>query len=125
MSIGYYIFARNSKECISLGSKGRRNDHEYRGPIVILFGQRYLLPSEYLNLLIQRFVEKHGKNEVVVCQDYDLFDTDIYLKDDEDCLEIGGDRCFDPPITKYLPELEEEALKQEIQGRKDLRLGLI
>jgi hypothetical protein len=122
MAIGYYMFAHGSKECISLGYKGRRNDHEYQGPVVFLLGKRYFLPAKYLNLLTQRFIEKNGEENVIVCTDYDLFDTETYLKEDEDYLKIGGDRYFDPPLTQYLPELENDSVQSEVESRSDLKI---
>jgi hypothetical protein len=122
MSIYYYLFSSKSKECINLGKKGRRNDYEYDGPSVFLDGKTYLLPAQYLELIRQRFIEKNDKDSVVVCPDYDLFDTDMYLKCDEECQEIGGDRDFDLPITRYLPEIEDKSVKIEIMSREDLKL---
>jgi hypothetical protein len=122
MSIYYYLFSSNNRECINLGKKGRRNDYEYDGPSVILSGKTYLLPAQYLELMKQRFIEKNGKNNIVICPDYDLFDTEEYLKDDEEFYEVGGERDFDLPITKYLPEIEDLNVRLEIEKREDLKL---
>jgi hypothetical protein len=122
MSTYYYLFSSKSKECINLGKKGRRDDYEYDGPSIFLDGKTYLLPAKYLELMRQRFMERNDKDSVFVCPDYDLFDTEMYLKFDEEFKEIGGDRDFDLPIVEYLPEIEDKNVKIEIMSREELRL---
>jgi hypothetical protein len=122
MSICYYLFAINSKKCLDLGRKGKREDSEYDGPVIFLPEGKYYLPFEYLELLIERFTEENGSDNIICLPDYELFDEYEYIKENDNYDIIGGDREFDTPIKKYLPELSNLEFQKKIQSRKDLRI---
>jgi hypothetical protein len=122
MGITNYIFSPSSKEYVHLGHKGVRDDCEYEGPIVWIGEIRTWLPCHLLKLLLDRFREAHGSNDIMICTSDDLFESGKHLSDDDPGTEIGGDRDFDVPLTKYLPELRESHVIEEILTRTELRL---
>jgi hypothetical protein len=117
MSVSYYLFSKASKEYISLGSRGRRSDYEYEGPVIWMGPLRSRLPRHLLQTLIDRFREAHGTDDVVVCSSEELFDSTDYLTEDEMGIEVGGERDGDLPLTKYLPELDDPGVREEIRSR--------
>jgi hypothetical protein len=120
MGIYYYLFAPESKECIELGKKGKRPDYDYEGPSIYVDKHSFLLPARYLDLLISRFTQKHGgEGKVIYLPDYEL-DSSDYLADGEDVSVVGGDRDFDIPVNKYLPEISNVEVQREIVSRRDL-----
>jgi hypothetical protein len=66
---------------------------------------------------MQRFNGKKGNDSVIILPDYELFDTEDYVSEEEDLVEIGGENYGDPPITKYFPELGQDEVKEEIKRR--------
>lgn len=114
MGIAYYLFNKDTNECVYLGKKGVRDDFEYEGPLLYIGEQRYLLPVDYLKLLIERFNDTGGENSILTVSSDDLFDTECYVSEDEDIIEIGGDNYLDLPLTKYLPELNGEGGKANV-----------
>lgn len=115
MSVYFYIFNKETKECLCLGKRHHRDGHEYQGPAVFIDGDNYFLPASYLDLLIQRFKEKADNDSVIVLPDYELFDTEDYVSESEVLIKIGGEGHGDLPITKYFPELESDSVKEEIK----------
>lgn len=122
MSVSNYLFSKTSKEYVLLGRKGRRPDSEYEGPIVWLGALRSRLPAYLLQRLIDRFRAAHGADDVLVCSSDELFDSTDYLAEDEIGTEIGGERDGDLPLTRYLPELDEPGVQDEIRANADLHL---
>lgn len=114
MSIASYLFNKASKECVYLGKRGVRKDFEFEGPLFFLGENRYLLPVDLLELLIERFREAGSESDLVLVESDDLLDTEIYLSEDDELIEIGGEKYLDPPLAKYLPELDDES------GRKNV-----
>lgn len=123
MSVYFYLFNKENKECLCLGKKSERDGPEYQGPSVFIDGYNYFLPKDYLELLIQRFKEK-DKDSVILLPDYELFDTEDYVSEDEDLVEVGGEGYGDLPITKYFPELDQQEVKEDIKSRGVI-LGLM
>jgi hypothetical protein len=122
MGVYYYLFSPEAKECVDLGKKGKRLDYEYQGPSVYVDKHSFFLPANYLELLISRFTQEHGgKDKVIYLPDYEL-ESSNYLDDNEDVSVVGGDRDFDIPVNKYLPEIDNVEIQQEITSRSDLRI---
>ena len=117
MSIANYIFNKVSKECIYLGKKGVRSDFEFEGPLHFIGNKRYLLPVEYLSLLLERFRETGNEDDLIILGSDELLDTEDYLPEDEDLIEIGGENYLDLPLSKYLPELNEDNVIREIEEK--------
>ena len=115
MSVYFFAFNKEKKECICLGKKDVRDDFEYQGPSLFIGDKNYFLPKKYLELLILRFSEDSSKESVVILPDYELFDTEDYLAEDEECTEIGGDGYPSLPLSTYLPELKDENVLEEIK----------
>lgn len=115
MSISYYLFNKIAKECLYLGKKGVRDDFEFEGPLYYIGQNRYLLPVKYLELLIRGFKEIGNDNFILTVTGDELFDTAEYLGEDEEAIEIGGDSDLDLPLSKYLPELNDLSVREEIK----------
>jgi len=122
MGICHYLFNKETKEGINLGKRGKRIDFEFQGPVCFVNDKRYLLPPKYLNLLIERFKQTGDEKTILIIEDYELLDTFDYLKEDEDLIKIGGDRYFDLPLEKYLPELDSPEVQKEI-GETGILIG--
>lgn len=120
MSVYFYLFNKETKECLCLGKKLDRDGVGYQGPSVFVEGKSYFLPDDYLELLIQRFKGSEAGENVIILPEYELFDSEEYLSEDEETVEIGGESYGDLPITEYLPELEKQAVRDEIKRRGNL-----
>ncbi len=125
MSIYYYLFSVDNKECLTLGCKGTRLDSEYEGPIYWLEGQRYYLPERLLKLLIERFYKKNGSDKVHLLREDELYDSGEYLDVDDVCIQVGSDEDDAPPLSKYLPELNDEIIQKEIKEEQGNKVGCV
>jgi hypothetical protein len=115
MSVYFYLFNKKTKLGLCLGKKGIRSDHEYQGPSVSISEKQYFLPKKYLDLLIESFYRDSESGEILLLEDHELFDTNKYLSEDEDLIEIGGDKYGDIPLHKYLPELDNPSVIDDIR----------
>ncbi|MDO8329296.1 MAG: hypothetical protein Q7T36_02365 [Fluviicoccus sp.] len=122
MSVYYYLFAKEANECIGLGCSIKGDDRKYEGPIVWIGAERFLLTSQMLELLIERFYDFHGKEKVFLLSEDELYDSGVYLSGDEFCIQVGSDEDNAPPLTKYIPELKEENIRLSIVSDEKLRL---
>jgi hypothetical protein len=120
MSVYFFLFNKETKECLCLGKKRERDGVMYQGPSVFVDGDNYFLPNDYLELLIERFNGKKDNDNVIILPDYELFDTEDYVSESEDLVEIGGESYGDLPITKYFPELGQDAVKEDIKRRGEI-----
>jgi hypothetical protein len=109
MGIYYLYFNPMNKECLPLGKKV--DGYSYEGPVVYLSGKRYFLPRKYLLLLIKRFA---GGGDVLLVPDYEIFDSEEYVSSDELIYKVGGGGAEDPPLSKYLPEINDSSVIEEI-----------
>ncbi len=109
----HVIYSVSSHEYIRLGRDsnipaGRR----FEGPIIRLDGQYYLLPRKYLNLLIERFLDRQGEDNVVINL------SDILLDVPENALKsysIGLGINEDVSLSLYLPEISFSPVYEEIK----------
>ena len=122
MSIDYYLYAKSSREVIPMGNKNGSNGIGYQGPLLWIAQDRYWLPEKYLSLIVKRFNEQQANDEVLICSDYELFDTDKYVPEEETIFIVGGDRDCDPSLEKYLPEIKQPNVIAEIMADDNLKI---
>lgn len=122
MSVYYYLFARDSKECICLGRKVDGEERAYEGPVLWIGVERFRLPAALLSLLLDRFRERHGDAGVFLLREDELYDSGEYLAADEVCIQVGGDEDGAPPLSKYLPELREHEIVSSIVRDEALKI---
>jgi hypothetical protein len=115
MSIYHFIYSPEANEGINLGKKVNERTPPYQGAATYVDGHIYWLPEKYLQLLIDRFTKAH--NDTVFIEDYKLWKL---IGDDEYIIEIGGDCDWDLPLTKYLPELNDPKVQEEIKQHTEL-----
>jgi hypothetical protein len=113
-----YLFAPKTKQAICLYKKIPSRTPPYQGVIVYL-PQRYWLPSKYLELLIDRFSKAHD-GDIIYIEDDALWEL---IGEEDHTIDIGGDCEWDLPHTKYLPELDNPAVQQEIKSHHELKIG--
>jgi hypothetical protein len=120
MAIYYYLSATNAQQAIPLG-RSTPNSLGYEGPVVWICGNRYRLPDKYLSLLIERFRKRHRTSETVIYADYELFDSEKVVAQEDDILVVGGDRDTDPPLEEYLPEIKQpDVIAELVKDKKFL-----
>lgn len=122
MSIYYYLFSTETKECLSLGCREGEEGQKYEGPVIWLGAERFHLPNQLIKLLMDRFYDFHGRDKVVLLSEDELYDSGDYLVEDESCVQIGSDEDNAPPLSKYIPELEEESVRLSIIKDEKLRI---
>jgi hypothetical protein len=115
MSVYTYIFSPETKEGICLYKRLIDKNPPFEGVITYIERDRYWLPNNYLQLLIDRFSEAHSDSKFI--EDYKLWKL---IGDDEYIIEIGGDCDWDLPLTKYLPELNDPKVQEEIKQHTEL-----
>lgn len=102
----FVLFAKYGHNYLELGHKVDTN-FGYVGPQVFFKGIWYHFSGPVLELLDSRFKAINGPQNVMLITRFDL----LGMMDDDPVnavFEVGGDRSFDPPFDKYLPEMYED-----------------
>lgn len=123
MSVYYFLFSKGDKECVVLGKKLDADERRFEGPVVWIGAAERYLPKSLLDLLIKRYYEAHPDGDVLLLREDELFDSGEYLDKDEAAATLGGDADGDPPLSKYLPELDREDIKAEIIANVALKIS--
>jgi hypothetical protein len=102
--IAYIIFGEKTNELLELGFK--RPDGTFQGPPIHPGGGVHYLKEEFLALLVGRFVLANGVTSIRLLNEYELDRLGDSGEIPFDTPSLGEGRYWDPPLSKYLPELD-------------------
>lgn len=123
MSVYYVLFSKSAKECVVLGRSTGLKGRPFQGSVVWVNSVACFLPQRLLELLEFRFRAAYPSEDVLLLREDELFDSGGFLAADDLLLTVGDDGDEDPPLTKYLPELEREEIMAEILRDPSLRIS--
>lgn len=98
----YYLVCENSGQLLDLNCQLA---DRYEGPLLVSEHGPSFLREEYLALLISRFCGRNGIENIRVFTFHMLDSAWAKGEISEDLVEVGGERDFDLPLIKYLPEI--------------------
>ena len=113
MGIYYILLDKKTERFINFGKKINNSKFGYDGLDFYYNGKQFDLSDDMLFLLKERFIEKHGQENVIFSPDWELEQV-YWLDDDVPPISVGGDDDFSIPLEEYLPELNnpDELIKK-------------
>lgn len=126
MSIYHYLYDAESQRIVNLGKKLDSDEAAWSGISINIGADRYRLPPEWLDALINRFRECHPNAQLLDEGELEaaIAPVEAANPDKDFLIEINGDDQLAVPVTDYLPQLADKTVLDTIASNTELRVSL-